>query len=340
MIRIEDPGLFTTVQDQGRWGYQAYGVSVAGAMDRFASRIANLLAGNSEDAAVLELTLRGGRFRFAAGCFAALAGAEMAAAVDGTPVANWSCFYIPAGGELSLGWAQSGCRAYLAIAGGIDVPPVLGSRSTYTRAAIGGLEGRALRCGDQLAAGAAAFPVAAGRLDERFIPDYDGELLLRVLAGPQDDWFSEQGKATFSNSVYTISEDADRMGYRLEGPAIAHQGRPDIVSDALCQGAIQVPGHGRPIVMMADRQTTGGYAKIAAVIGPDLARLAQARPGDSLRFRFCSEAEAVDALRAERQLLRELKAALDARRRETVRRLRLTVNGQAYCVQIKESEEA
>lgn len=341
MIKVEDPGLFTTIQDQGRWGYQAYGVPVAGAMDRFACRTANLLAGNSERAAVLEMTLKGGSFRFEADTYAALAGAAMQAELNDVPIENWSCFFIPAGSELALGWATSGCRAYLAVRGGIDVPLVLGSRATYTRAAIGGLAGRALKRGDTLRRGGDAdFTVVPRRLTARFIPRYDGAVTLRALPGPQDDLFTEPGISTLFSSVYTISSDADRMGYRLEGPVIEHRGKADIVSDALCQGAIQVPGHGMPIVMMADRQTTGGYAKIAAVIGPDMAKLAQAKPGDSVRFVPCSEAEAVQALREEQQLYLAIKHSLTATAagETAARRLLLAVNGQAYHVEIKEMQ--
>jgi biotin-dependent carboxylase-like uncharacterized protein len=345
VILVDNPGMFTTVQDKGRWGCQAYGVSVAGAMDRFAYQTANLLAGNVEQAAALEMTLLGGSFRFAVDCYAALAGADMLAELNGISIANWSSFFIPAGSELAFGYAAAGCRAYLAIHGGIDVPVILGSRATYTRAAIGGLDGRALKRGDLLKIGAATDSTAAVRsLAAGFIPHYTGKVTLRVLAGPQDDLFTAEGIETFFNSVYTISSDADRMGYRLEGPVIEQKGKADIVSDALCQGGIQVPGHGMPIIMMADRQTTGGYSKIAAVIGPDLSLLAQAKPGDSVCFTSCTEEAAVQALHEETQRYREIKtylAGCDLARHTAgqTRNFRVAVNGQAYTIEIREMDD-
>lgn len=343
MITVVNPGLFTTLQDQGRWGYQAYGVSVAGAMDRFACQAANLLAGNRPQAAALEMTLMGGAFRFERECYVAIAGADMQAALNGTNMANWSAFHVPAGSELTFGYAAAGCRAYLAVHGGIDVPLVLGSRATYTRAAIGGLEGRALKTGDVLNSGTdAECAPAARRLDTRFVPQYTTEVCLRVLLGPQDDFFEQEGIETLFSEAYTITSEADRMGYRLEGAIIKHKGKADIVSDALCQGAIQVPAHGMPIIMMADRQTTGGYTKIGTVIGPDLALLAQAKPGDSVRFVRCTEKQAVDALRAEEETYIAIKGALavpapgDAK--GDTRRFRITVNAQSYQVEIRELE--
>jgi biotin-dependent carboxylase-like uncharacterized protein len=302
MIKTVKPGLLTTVQDEGRWGYQAYGMPVAGAMDRYAYRLANLLAGNRKGAPVLEMTMLGGAFEFQEKCLVSVCGADMQVTLDGTRVPNWSAFYAPEGGLLSFDYALAGCRTYLAVHGGIKVPLVLGSQSTYTRAHVGGMEGRPLKEGDLLYVGSDGRLGGVPRvLPEHFVPRYDQEIRLRVIMGPQDDMFTAEGIKTFLEGKYTVSNEADRMGYRLEGPKIKHVDKADIISDALPEGAVQVPAHGMPIVMLADRQTTGGYAKIATVIGPDLSLLAQGRPGDTVSFCACTDKEAVDVLRSEEQ---------------------------------------
>lgn len=313
MILVLAPGLLTTVQDDGRRGYRAFGMPWAGVMDRYAYAAANLLAGNPPGAAAVEMTLSGGSFRFDEAVYAAVCGADFGAALDGAPAGNRVAFPVPAGATLSFGNAGSGCRAYLAVRGGIDVPVVLGSRSTYTRAGVGGFGGRALAEGDILRIGPAP---AAGQLPPRrslpgrLVPPYGGEVRLRVLTGPQEDMFASDGIATFFSSAYAVTDRNDRMGYRLEGPAVRHKGGADIITDALAPGAVQVPGDGMPIVMMADCQTTGGYAKIGAVIGPDLRFLAQARRGDVVRFSRCSDDEAVAALQSERDAYAAMAEAL------------------------------
>jgi len=341
MITIIKPGLLTTIQDKGRWGYQAYGMPVAGVMDRYAYRIANILAGNACDAAVVEMTLLGATFHFDNEAWVSICGSDMQGTLNGEKIRNWSSFYIAAGSELAFGYAACGCRSYLAVFGGVDVPLVLGSRSTYTRAGVGGVDGKALQVGSTFAVGkqSAGFAGQLRMLPETFIPQYASELEVRVLLGPQDDLFTKEGIATFFNSKYTISAEADRMGYRLEGAPIKHSGTPDIISDALCQGAIQVPGHGMPIVMMADRQTTGGYAKLGTVIGPDLTWLAQAKPGDSVRFRQCSDEEAVAALQHEQDRymhIEEAWVAVPEHKSMNVRPFKITINGQCYDVQVEE----
>ena len=341
MINIVTAGLFTTVQDGGRWGFQAYGMPVAGAMDRYAYNLANILAGNPPGAACLEMTVTGDAIRFETDGYVAICGADMQPSLDDREANTWSSFPVAAGSTLAFGYAARGCRTYLAVRGGIDVPAVLGSRSTYTRAAVGGLEGRKLKAGDTLAIGRS--DQADNRpllLPDAYRPaDAGSETTLRVLPGPQDDHFTAVGLATMFASAYTVTDEADRMGYRLEGPKIAHSGKADIVSDALPQGAIQVPGHGMPIIMMADRQTTGGYTKIGTVIGPDLALLAQAKPGDTIRLRQCSDEEAVDALGSERALYEAAsawRASALSRDKSPARRFTMTVNGQNYSIEIQE----
>lgn len=343
MIEVITPGMFTTVQDSGRWGYQAYGMPVAGAMDRYAYCMANLLIDNPYEAAVLEMTMLGGAFRFDVSTWIAVCGADMDAMLNGIRLRPWQAIRVAKGSELVFSYAKSGCRAYLAVQGGIDVPVVMGSRSTYVRANIGGFKGRSLQAGDILQIGNYQGEYRTARsLPAQLIPHYcETEICLRVLLGPQDDLFTSEGIGTLFNSSYTISSEADRMGYRLDGPKIQHAGKADIVSDALCQGAIQVPAHGSPIVMMADRATTGGYTKIGTVIGPDLTKLAQAKPGDTVRFVKCTDSDAVEALRSERDIycqvkqrfeLANISTALDGQSRE----YNVTIDGRTFSVKIKE----
>jgi antagonist of KipI len=314
VISVVRPGLLSTIQDEGRPGHLAFGVPLAGAMDADAYALANLLAGNAPGAAAIEMTLLGGSFRFEAGAYVAIAGADMQASLDGEPLPGGSALPVPPGGVLAFSSALSGCRAYLAVRGGIDVPPFLGSRSTYTRGAVGGLNGRPLAAGDRIPVGESSPPPPRRALPARELPRYEGGISLRVLLGPQDDRFAPEGLAAFLGSAYSVTNRNDRMGYRLEGPAIRHRGGPDIVSDALLPGAVQVPGSGMPIVMMSDAQTVGGYAKIAAVIAADLPKLAQARRGDAVRFRAVQPGEAVRALRRRRERLAALAAQLEGRR--------------------------
>ncbi|MFZ5648027.1 MAG: biotin-dependent carboxyltransferase family protein [Bacillota bacterium] len=308
MITVLNPGLFTTVQDEGRFGYQAYGMPVAGAMDGYAYAVANILAGNGAGAAALEMTIMGGSFQFEADAFAAICGADMGASLNGVPVQNWSGFNVPAGSHLTFGPAVKGCRAYLAVRGGIDVPVVMGSRSTYVRGRLGGYGGRPLDKGDIIRTlpGSGPDPVSF-RLPGGFIPRYGSRLDLRVITGPQDDHFTPAALKTLFSGRYVISPHWDRMGCRLEGPPLAHRAGADIVSDAISPGAIQVPGNGLPIILTADRQTTGGYPKIGTVIGGDLSPLAQMKPGDEIFFRSCTGDEAVAALKERKHTLEKIR---------------------------------
>lgn len=340
MIKVSKPGMLTTVQDCGRSGYQAYGMPVAGAMDSYAYRVANLLAENPANAAALEMTMLGGTFCFAQDTWVAICGAAMQATLNGKNLENWSRFFIPSGSELVFGYGEVGCRSYLAVHGGIAVTEMLGSRSTYTRGKIGGFKGRGLQVGDELAIGQGQkMPQCGIVLPAEFVPHYTDEIKLRVMLGPQDDLFTPQGIEVLFTTSYQISNDADRMGYRLEGAKIEHRDKADIISDALCQGAIQVPGHGMPIIMMADRQTTGGYAKIGTVIGADLSKLAQAKPGDRVRFVQCGDEEAVAALEdvvGNYHKIATYIAKEQQRIMEKMRYFTVNVDGQVYNVKIVE----
>jgi len=300
-IDVLAPGLQTTVQDLGRWGHQSIGVPVAGPMDLFAHRLANALAGNERGAATLEVTLQGPTLRFSDARTVAIAGAEFELFLDDVRIGT-STFSVRPGGVLRFGERRRGARAYVAVSGGIDVPRVLGSRSTHLPTRTGGLEGRALVRGDRLPLGKRVGP-ARGRKDVE-VPFDAAPPALRVLPGPQDDRFSSDALAVLVSAPYYVTVDSSRMGYRLEGGALGHRAGADIISDATPMGSIQVPASGQPILLMADRQTTGGYAKIATIISADIGVAGQAAPGDRIQFQLCSRSEAVAALLArERPLL-------------------------------------
>lgn len=297
MITVIQPGDFTTIQDQGRFGYQAYGMPVAGAMDQYAYRLANWLVGNHSDAAVLEMTGSGAVLKFDEEQRVALCGADMQGNLQDEPAANWSSFLVPKKGVLHLESAVNGRRAYLAVRGGFAVPLVLGSRSTYTRAGLGGHEGRRLRQGDVLYVDQETETTPkVQKLPPEFIPEYPNEILLRILLGPQDNMFSKDAITRFFTNQYTVSTQSDRAGYELKGSRIKTIGRTDIVSDAVCLGAIQIPAYGRPLIVTADHQTTRGFAKIGCIIKADLDKLAQAKPEDIIHFAQVSESEALEAL--------------------------------------------
>ncbi|MEG6584733.1 biotin-dependent carboxyltransferase family protein [Dendrosporobacter sp. 1207_IL3150] len=300
MITTIQQGVFTTIQDEGRWGYQAYGMPIAGAMDRYAYRVSNMLVGNSSNAAVMEMTAVGGVFKFDSDNIAAICGADMQATLNGKPIHNWSSFLVPKNSELKFGQAQAGYRCYFSIRGGIDVPKVLGSRATCSRAVVGGHEGRALRQGDVLRIGRDIFyEVHPHIMDSQYVPLYADQIELRVILGPQENMFSDKAINILFTSSYKITEKSDRLGYSLKGPKVFPIGKADIVSDAMCKGAIQIAANGLPFIMGADHQTTGGFAKIGWVIWGDLPKLGQARPGDVVRFKPVTEDAAVEVLRNE-----------------------------------------
>ena len=303
--------MLTTVQDLGRYGYERYGVPVSGAMDQFALRAANLLVGNPPHAAALEITLAGPTLRATDKCLIAVTGADLSLRVNDWEMPPWMAIFVRQGWTITFGDRKSGCRAYLAVAGGIDVMPIMGSRSTYLSGGFGGVEGRALRQGDVIPVGVVPFhlPERAGRsFPSNLVPDYSDAPEIHVVLGPQDDYFTDEGMATFLSGEYQVGPTSDRMGYRLQGPEIAHKGRADIISDGIPLGAVQVPADRQPIVMMADRQTTGGYPKIATVISADVPLLAQCLPGQStVRFEAIGVEEAQSRYRRMMKALEEVR---------------------------------
>lgn len=282
ILRVIQPGPYTTIQDLGRFGYQDLGVPVSGSLDALASRMANRLVGNEAACAVLEITFAGPELEVLAPTEIAVTGADMALTCNGRSVPQWASWEVAAGDRLRFGQALSGCRTYLAVRGGLDVPPVMGSRSTYNSAQMGGLQGRPLQAGDVLAADHTPRQGGPGRLLWR--PCYRSAIRLRVLPGPQERYFS-QALEVFFNNTYTVTPHINRMGCRLQGPKLERN--PDapasIISEPSMPGNIQVPADGQPIVLMME-QTIGGYAKIATVITADIFKLAQARPEDQVRF--------------------------------------------------------
>jgi antagonist of KipI len=298
--------MLTTVQDRGRWGLQSYGVPVAGPMDPWSHRLANALVGNNANASTLEITLVGPELEFDDERVVAIAGAEFDVALDDRPAPSCTPFVVGAGTQLRFGARRHGARAYVAISGGIDVPPTLGSRATHVLTAMGGFAGRAVRIGDRLPLGAPIreHRVSAPRLPA--VPLPDGHSRIRVLLGPQQDYFPVAAVDALQSAPYTITEKSDRMGFRLSGPALTHARSADILSDATPLGALQVPASGQPILLMADRQTTGGYPKIATVITADIGLAGQLGPGDSISFVVCSAKEALAALIAQERAIMAL----------------------------------
>ena len=302
-LHVIKPGMLTTVQDAGRWGFQAFGVSVAGPMDPFSFRAANAVVRNGLDAAALEITVVGPELEFEDDRLVAIAGGQFAVTVDGRQVDTATAFAVSAGSRLQFGDRLSGARAYLAVDGGVEAPRWLGSRATDTLAKMGGLDGRPLRAGDRLALGR---PAGLGiRRPERLSPLLSSETpMLRVLPGPQADRFAEGSLQVLQSAPYRVRPASGRVGFRLDGQPIRHSRGADIISDATSMGSLQVPADGQPILLMADRQTTGGYPKIATVISADIGIAGQLAPGDDLSFRVCSPEEAITALIArERALL-------------------------------------
>lgn len=296
-FEVLKPGLFTTVQDLGRMGFQKYGVSVSGAIDFFSHRIANRLVGNNEDSATLECTIWGPAIHFLSDTTISITGADLSPRIDGMDAPMWRSFEVCRGNVLSFGECRRGCRSYLAIAGGIDVPPFLGSRSTHTRSRLGGLEGRALRKGDILSCFEAKVSSALREFHSPLIEKIFTAHTLRYLAGPQCNDLESASLKNFSVNKYQVSANSDRMGVRFEGTRLQYRGSADILSDAVPFGTIQVPAGGQPIVLAADRQTTGGYPKIGIVITADFPVLAQLKPGDEINFKLVERKESLGALR-------------------------------------------
>ncbi|MFY9690265.1 MAG: biotin-dependent carboxyltransferase family protein [Candidatus Acidiferrales bacterium] len=302
-IQVQAPGLLTTVQDLGRDGFGPMGVSPCGAADPLALRMGNLLVANPESAAALEMTLTGGTFLFPEGGVVALTGSDFGATLDTAAVEMWTSIEIQPGQTLRLGPTRSGARCYLCVHGGISVPPFLGSASTQTLTGLGGFEGRPLRKGDVLRAGPGANAFRRRAIAPRALERLSLRSVLRFTAGPQADWFPAASLRAFGEAPYRVGEQSNRMGLRLEGPAVEQLPGKQMITEGVSLGAIQVPPGGAPIILFVDQQTTGGYPKIGNVISADIHRVGQLRPRDEIRFEEVT-------LEAARSLLIEQEKAL------------------------------
>lgn len=309
-FRILNAGVLTTVQDRGRIGHQREGIPVSGAMDELSLRIGNLLVGNDEQDAALEMTLVGPTLRFDDQTLIAFTGADLGAVVDGVRIPSWRAVRVAAGAIVTMEAASRGCRGYLAVAGGVVVPPVLGSRATYARASLGGMGGRPLRRGDLVPCGLPtelSRRIAEALVDiERpakvvgakwsaaptFVPFFRSANAIRLIEGAHTNLLTSESAERIWSAEFRVGAQSDRMGYRLDGPELALARPVEPLSESVAFGTLQLPPGGKPIVLMADRQTTGGYPRIGEVASVDLPLLAQLKPGDRLRFRPVSLEEA------------------------------------------------
>ncbi|WP_458413217.1 biotin-dependent carboxyltransferase family protein [Schinkia sp. CFF1] len=318
-VKVLHPGLSTTIQDLGRFGSQKFGVIVSGAMDSISLRIANLLIGNSEGEGALEITLFGTTLEFQSEQLIAITGGNLQPTIDGEEAPMWRPILIRKGSILKFKSAITGCRAYVAFAGGIQVPEVMGSKSTYLRAEIGGFHGRALQKGDEFSFGSYTHIALSfvGQLEKmnRHFPwsvnykeffSFKQTQTIRVLRGSEYHRFDESSQQTFFSEPYTLTTQADRMGYRLEGKALSLAEKFELLSEGVTYGTIQVPSNGQPIILMADRQTTGGYPKIGQVISADLPKLAQLQPKAKILFKVVSIEQAENELIEKEIILNEL----------------------------------
>lgn len=313
-LYVHRPGLLTTIQDRGRYGMQQYGIPVSGAMDASALRIANALAGNNEEEAVLEVTLQGPEVTFEHGMLVAITGGDLMPAINGMPVPMYRPVYVAQGARLTFRGCREGCRSYVAVAGGLDVPVVLGSRSTYLRAGIGGVEGRTLNGGDRVGIrnGGGSLPSSSlYRLEQKlartastegqpfasvdwFAPplaDYRRKVI-RIVRGTHYRYLTEESRNRLVRQPFAVAPQSDRMGYRLSAEELSLQAPLELLSEAVANGTIQLPQDGQPIILLADRQTTGGYPRIAQVATADLPVMAQYKPGDRFGFQLVSHEEA------------------------------------------------
>jgi len=310
-FEVLEPGILTTIQDLGRFGFSQFGVPPSGALDTFSLRVSNLLVGNEEEAC-LEITLMGLRIRALKEVVIAITGGDLSPTLNGESLEMWRTHLLVQDDVIAFKKVSAGCRAYLSAGGGFAVPKIMGSSSTYLSGKFGGLEGRPLRKGDVLyTSNRSSLDKLGLRFPSDWIPSLEREVSLRVIPGPQDHHFTERGFRTLTSSFYEVTPQCDRMGVRLEGPKVER--KPDveesIISEGLISGAIQVPGDGKPIIILTEL-VTGGYAKIATIISTDLQRVAQLKPGDRVKFRPVSVEEAYYLVKEQEERLKEFKKIL------------------------------
>jgi antagonist of KipI len=333
MIKITKSGLLTNVQDLGRYGYQKYGVIASGVMDQTAHRIANLLVGNDENEATLELTLLGPDMEFEKDALISICGGDLSPKIDGKSIKLWRPVFVRAGSKLKFVGCKTGCRAYLAVGGGFNVNRVMDSKSTYLRAGIGGFNGRALQPEDVIEIGQSnelsqqIAQVLSNKNEEKFAQvqwSIASEFMtppaskpkVRVIKGRQYDWFSKDSQTKFYSELFEVTSQSDRMGYRMKGPKLELENEQEMLSEAVNFGTIQVPSEGNPIVLLADRQTTGGYPKIGQIATVDLPLMAQLKPGDKVRFVEISHEEAQRLYLNREDQLQQLKQGISVKIRQ------------------------
>ncbi|WP_026582208.1 biotin-dependent carboxyltransferase family protein [Bacillus sp. J33] len=333
MLKIEKPGLLSSIQDLGRTGFQKFGVIASGCMDPLSHRVANLLTGNDGNEPALEITMLGPTVTFEKDALISICGGDLSPEINGKPVRSWRSVFVKKGSELKFGHCRQGCRAYLAVAGGISVPEVMKSKSTYLRAGIGGYNGRAIKAGDLLELDAASelsgkmmdylshhlehesFIENDWSITAELIPAFESNTVIRIVKGRQYELFSKDSRSSLFEASFKVTPQSDRMGYRLKGPFLSLKEPAELISEAVNFGSIQVPPDGNPIVLLADRQTTGGYPKIGQVAYVDLPLLAQAKPGDTLRFTEISHEEAQRLYLNREWKLKELKQGIHLKTR-------------------------
>lgn len=333
-IMFLNGGFLTTVQDAGRRGYQRYGLGVSGAVDVRSYVYANILVGNNFNEAVLEATILGPTIEFTSDSVISVTGGNLSPSINGKPFDMYRAICVKKGDVLAFGEQKTGCRAYIAFAGGLAITPIMGSRSTYIKAHLGGYEGRKLQKGDEIAF---RKPFARPKnIEKRFIEpeQFGGEYTVRVLMGPQEENFTNEGIETFLGNAYSVTNKFDRMGYRLTGPKITHVTDGNIITDGITFGAIQVPDGGEPIIMLSDRQTTGGYAKIASVINVDMPYIAQCKAGDKVRFVKTDIETAQNDFCEQKEKYESLKAYFDADE-VNKKQYEVIINGTSYSVTVE-----
>jgi len=327
-LLVVRPGLLSSVQDNGRVGYQKYGVIASGVMDPLAHRIGNIVVGNNENVSTIEITMVGPVIEFQKDTLFSLCGGDLSPTINQVPVPMWRPVWVRKGAQLKFGTCLNGCRTYLAVAGGFDIPVVMGSKSTYLRGGIGGYQGRALQAGDRLEFGndnpisqsltkalsdesaGGPFAAASWAVSSEFLPNYKDHPTIRIIRGKEYDWFTEDSQKKLLKEAFIVSPQSDRMGYRLKGPQLSLSEPVELISEAVSFGTVQVPAEGQPIVLLADRQTTGGYPKIAQIITVDLPLMGQLKPGDRIYFSEVSHQEAEQLFLLRETKLNQLKLGI------------------------------
>jgi len=328
-IKILNKGLLTSIQDLGRRGYQKCGVPISGVMDDYSHKIANILVDNTVEEATLEVTMLGPKIQFLDKQKISITGGNLQPKINNKSVPMWETLNVEKEDVLSFSGLKSGLRSYIAFSGGFDIPKPMGSKSYYSKANLG----KEIK-NNQILKINTSLDYNNRRLSEEYIPQFKTEIECRVVLGPQDDYFAQEEINIFFKSKYNVSNASDRMGYRLEGNQIKHKLTPDIISDGLGKGAIQIPGNGEPIIMMSDAQTTGGYTKIGYVIKSDLNKLAQLKPGDQIQFKEISIEEAQGKYIDYMNKFSTIEEKIDFPR--DITHYKITINGKIYDVSVED----